>query len=360
MSVTTRCVWACQSEIKPSYKPVWDQTHTHTTTIWLLLSYHTRWEAPKRKGRERSEQGMEGGIVTLTSINHLIKILIIMLNRKSWTHTTVQLWAEFVNVGVERHEPFHLQLPETPIMYSVGDSLPPSLPLSFPHSLNHSLTPSLSCSLPPSLTHACHLNKTALMPLSKLCKKKAAPPTCGPTLPFGSPLSLLLTVLNHFCMTWTYKMLLEDIRKDGRGCQKQQRWVKWEHCSEECTPKSVRAPGAEGKTCLYAASLQKYLHKLRMKSDRRQTRSANQLKVIMRCKRCDIVIGDITIARYGNSLLGVFSRVGVLVTVAETTLADEIIMFIITYKQPKSCIKLNKVHRLFALFSHVGRVANPH
>lgn len=176
------------------------------------------------------------------------------------------------------------------------------------------------------------------MPLSKLCvkKKKARkipsfPPTCGPTLRVGAPLSPLLTVLNRFCMTRTYEMLLEDIRKDARSCQKQQRvegrWVKREHCSEECALESVRAPGAEGKTCLYAASLQKYLHELRMNSDRPEARGANRVEVIMWRKRRD----DVTNGQYGHDKFScdVFIR----------TLADEAIMFMMVYRVTKlKCI----------------------
>lgn len=57
--------------------------HTHNN-IRLLLSYHTQREVLE-KGREgKGKKGwMKGGIIILASINHLIEILIIVLNRKS-------------------------------------------------------------------------------------------------------------------------------------------------------------------------------------------------------------------------------------------------------------------------------------
>lgn len=75
-------------------------------------------------------------------------------------------------------------------------------------------------------------------------------------------------------------MLLEDIRKDGQSCQEQQRlegrWVKREHCSEECTPESVRAPGAEGKSMSVRSEPAEIPTDVR--SDRRDARGGKSLK----------------------------------------------------------------------------------
>lgn len=281
----------------------------------LIISHSLGGAKKEGKGRERSEREIDGGRDRYSRVDksshqdsdHHVKQEVLNKHKRP-------ALAELVNVGwcvgAERRGPFHLQLPETPIMYSVGDSLPPSLPLS------------LHRSLPPSLRHACCLNKTAFIPLSKLCKNvPLIPPTCGPTLAVGSR---LLTVLNHFCMTRTYKMLLEGIRKDGRCCQKQQRWWNVNTVQRNAHPGRFEPRGSRGKhVCTQRACTSYAWNHINVR-----------IKVTMRSRRRNGVIGDITIA-----------RVGPLITGTETTLADEMIVFVIARKQ-KSGIKLTFIGSL--------------